>query len=105
MLVRFWKDTGLQRDTMTERQRWLVYGSVGAIALMIAGADEMLSTRHRHDRLGRDPGRGRLADPQHLARGAEHLSRPAACVRRPPHPGCRRAAALNCSASVTESLQ
>jgi len=44
VLVRFWKDTSLQRDTMTERQRWLVYGSVGAIALMIAGADEMLST-------------------------------------------------------------
>jgi hypothetical protein len=44
MLVRLWKDTALHRDAMTDRQRWLVYGSSGAIALMIAGADEMLAS-------------------------------------------------------------
>ena len=44
MLVRFWKDTGLQRDTLTDRQRWLIYGSSGAIALMIVGTDELLSS-------------------------------------------------------------
>lgn len=44
MLVRLWKRTGLQRDTLTDRQRWLVYGSAGAIALMIVGTDELLST-------------------------------------------------------------
>ena len=44
MLIRLWRDTGLQRDTFTDRQRWLIYGSIGAIALMIAGADEMLSS-------------------------------------------------------------
>ncbi|MCB0876681.1 MAG: hypothetical protein R2718_10495 [Solirubrobacterales bacterium] len=44
MLIRLWKSTGLQRDTFTDRQRWLVYGSIGAIALMIVGADEMLSS-------------------------------------------------------------
>jgi hypothetical protein len=44
MLVRFWKDTSLQRDTLTDRQRWLIYGSIGAIALMIVGTDELLSS-------------------------------------------------------------
>jgi hypothetical protein len=44
LLIRFWNDTGLQRDTMTDRQRWLIYGSLGAIALMIVGTDELLST-------------------------------------------------------------
>lgn len=44
MLVRLWKDTALQRDAMTDRQRGLIYGSSGAIALIIAGADEMLSS-------------------------------------------------------------
>ena len=44
LLVRVWNQSGLQRDTFTERQRWLIYGSCGATALMVAGADEMLST-------------------------------------------------------------
>jgi len=44
MLIRLWSATGLQRDTFTDRQRWLVYGSIGAIALMIAGTDELLSS-------------------------------------------------------------
>jgi len=44
MLVRLWRDTALHRDAMTDRQRWIVYGSAGAIALMVVGADEMLSS-------------------------------------------------------------
>lgn len=44
LLIRLWRDTGLQRDTMTDRQRWLVYGSMGAIALMVVGTDELLSS-------------------------------------------------------------
>ncbi|HET6830474.1 MAG TPA: hypothetical protein VFH44_03890 [Solirubrobacterales bacterium] len=44
LLVRLWKQTGLQRDTLTDRQRILIYGSAGALALMIAGADEMLAS-------------------------------------------------------------
>jgi hypothetical protein len=44
LLIRFWNDTSLQRETMTDRQRWLIYGSLGAIALMIVGTDEMLSS-------------------------------------------------------------
>jgi len=44
MFVRLWRDTALHRDAMTDRQRWLVYGSCGAIALMVAGADEMLAS-------------------------------------------------------------
>ena len=44
LLIRFWNDTSMQRDTMTDRQRWLIYGSLGAIALMIVGTDELLSS-------------------------------------------------------------
>ena len=43
-LIRLWKNTSLQRDTFTDRQRWLIYGSIGAIALMIVGTDELLSS-------------------------------------------------------------
>ena len=44
LLIRLWTQTGLQRDTFTDRQRWLIYGSIGAIALMVVGADELLSS-------------------------------------------------------------
>ena len=44
LVVRGWNMTGLQRDSMTDRQRGLIYGSLGAIALMIAGTDELLAT-------------------------------------------------------------
>jgi hypothetical protein len=44
MLIRFWKDTSLQRDLFTDRQRWLVYGGAGAIALMIVGTDELFAS-------------------------------------------------------------
>ncbi len=44
LLARVWNDTALTRDTMTEGQRWAVYGALGALALMVAGFDELLST-------------------------------------------------------------
>jgi hypothetical protein len=44
LLIRLWNETGLQRDAMTDRQRWLIYGSLGAIALMVVGTDELLSS-------------------------------------------------------------
>jgi len=44
MLIDLWRRTSLQRDTFTDRQRSIVYGSCGAIALMIAGTDELLSS-------------------------------------------------------------
>jgi len=44
LLIRLWKQTGMQHDTLTERQRILIYGPIGAIALMIAGADEMFGS-------------------------------------------------------------
>ena len=42
--VRFWRESALTRDTMTDRQRALVYGALGAIALAVAGTDELLET-------------------------------------------------------------
>jgi cellobiose-specific phosphotransferase system component IIC len=44
LLVRFWQQSSLTRDTMTDRQRGIVYGALGAIALMIAGTDELFDT-------------------------------------------------------------
>jgi len=44
LAVRFWRDNSLTRDTMTDRQRGIVYVSLGAIALMIAGTDELIDT-------------------------------------------------------------
>lgn len=44
LLVRVWNETSMTRDTMTDNQRLVFYGSLGALALMIAGLDEMLST-------------------------------------------------------------
>ena len=34
----------MTRDVMTDRQRAIFYGSLGAIALMVAGLDEMLDS-------------------------------------------------------------
>lgn len=42
--ARFWRETSMTRDVMTDRQRVGFYGGLGAIALMIAGADELLET-------------------------------------------------------------
>lgn len=44
LIVRFWGQASFTLDTLTERQRWLLYASLGAIALMIAGLDEMFDT-------------------------------------------------------------
>lgn len=44
LLVRFWKQNSLARDAMTDRQRGTIYGCLGALALMIAGADELFDT-------------------------------------------------------------
>jgi len=44
LAVRFWAQSSLTRDAMTDRQRGLVYAGLGAIALMIAGTDELFDT-------------------------------------------------------------
>ena len=44
LAVRFWRENSLSRDAMTERQRGLIYGALGVIALMVAGTDELLDT-------------------------------------------------------------
>ena len=44
LLVRVWRETSLTRDTMTDNQRLVFYGSLGALALMIAGIDEMFGS-------------------------------------------------------------
>ena len=44
LAVRFWKQNSLSRDAMTDRQRGIIYGSLGAIALMVAGTDELFDT-------------------------------------------------------------
>lgn len=44
MIARFWRASSLTLDGLGDRQRWLLYGGLGAIALMIAGADEMLDS-------------------------------------------------------------
>ncbi len=44
LAVRYWGQTSFTRDAMSDRQRGLIYGGLGAIALMVAGADELFST-------------------------------------------------------------
>jgi hypothetical protein len=44
LLARVWRESSLTRDVMSDRQRTIVYGSLGALALMIAGLDELLDT-------------------------------------------------------------
>ena len=44
LAVRFWRDNSLSRDAMTDRQRGLIYGALGVIALMVTGTDELLGT-------------------------------------------------------------
>jgi hypothetical protein len=44
LVARAWERTSMTRDVMSDRQRWIFYGSLGAIALMIAGLDEMLDS-------------------------------------------------------------
>ncbi len=44
LVGRFWAQSSLTRDVMEERQKAIFYGALGALALMIAGLDELLST-------------------------------------------------------------
>lgn len=44
LAVRFWKRNSLARDAMTDRQRGTIYGCLGAIALMVAGTDELFDS-------------------------------------------------------------
>jgi len=44
LAMRTWRDTALARDSMSDQQRLMFYGALGAIALMIAGVDELLGT-------------------------------------------------------------
>lgn len=44
LLVRLWRDNSLARDAMTDRQRGTIYACLGAIALMVAGADELFDS-------------------------------------------------------------
>jgi len=41
---RTWRETSLTRDSMSDQQRYAFYGGLGAIALMIAGLDELFET-------------------------------------------------------------
>jgi hypothetical protein len=41
---RTWRETAMTRDTMTDQQQYVFYGALGAIALMIAGLDELFET-------------------------------------------------------------
>ncbi len=44
LLARTWKQTSLTRDSMSQRSRMIFYVSLGALALMLAGLDEMFAT-------------------------------------------------------------
>ena len=44
LAARTWRETALTRDSMSDQQRLTFYGALGAIALMIAGLDELLGT-------------------------------------------------------------
>lgn len=44
LIVRYWRQSSLHRDAMADRQRGLIYGGLGAIALIVAGADELFSS-------------------------------------------------------------
>ena len=44
LAMRTWRETSLTRDSMSDQQRYGFYGALGALALMIAGLDEITST-------------------------------------------------------------
>lgn len=44
LVARLWRETSFTRDVMTDRQRGIFYASLGALALMIAGLDEMFDS-------------------------------------------------------------
>jgi hypothetical protein len=41
LLIRFWGESSLTRDSMTDNHRLIFYCAIGALALMIAGIDEL----------------------------------------------------------------
>lgn len=44
LVARVWRETEMTRETMEDRQRVIFYGALGALALMLAGLDEMLDS-------------------------------------------------------------
>ena len=44
LAVRFWRESSLTRDAMTDRQRLTIYVALGVIALAVVGTDELLET-------------------------------------------------------------
>lgn len=44
LIGRVWRETSLSRDSMDEKGQRLFYGSLGALALMVVGLDEMWDT-------------------------------------------------------------
>jgi hypothetical protein len=43
-LARIWAQTEMTRDVMSDRQRLAFYAALGALALMIAGLDELFAS-------------------------------------------------------------
>lgn len=44
LIARFWRDNSLTRDVMSERDRRILYGSLAALMLMVAGIDELFDS-------------------------------------------------------------
>jgi hypothetical protein len=44
LVYRLYMENQLTLSTLRDARRWLLYGAVGAIALMLAGTDELLDT-------------------------------------------------------------
>lgn len=44
LAARIWRETAMTRDLMEDRQRGIFYGALGALALMVAGLDEMFDS-------------------------------------------------------------
>lgn len=44
LAARLWRESSLTRDVMSDRQRVIFYGALGALALMVAGLDELLDS-------------------------------------------------------------
>jgi hypothetical protein len=43
-VARIWTSTEFTRDVMTDRQRYVFYGALGVLALMVAGTDELFAS-------------------------------------------------------------
>ncbi len=44
LAARYWRQNSLARDALTDRQRGTIYGCLGALALMVAGTDELFDS-------------------------------------------------------------